>query len=369
MLNHCPTYTTKKRLPIAITLAVGAMIAGIVGTSAVFAQQAETTTPPIQENVVINNLSEVVLTAMPPRLGDDGSIVVKPGEKTQVQVRVRNTSAQAMPIVTSVQDFILSEDGETPMPVTDSVSNRWSLASWLTLAPTESVIQPKQTVGINILIEVPEDALPGGRYAMILHTPNTQANTQESGESSSVVSQKVGTLLYLVVDGPINEDAFLRNLTFPKFSEYGPVPFTYEVENLSDIHIAPQTSIEIFNIFNQKVETIPVATKNVFPFTTRNFEGKWDTIWGFGPYTAKATMSFGSAGAIVIATTSFWLLPIKIVIAAGVLLLTLLILMLAVKRHLNHRRKQDEELISALQKKIESLGVDDHGSNTNSDKE
>ena len=65
------------------------------------------------------------------------------------------------------------------------MSNRWSLASWITLTPTEQLLQPNQTVGINVIIEVPEDALPGGHYAMITHQPVstgglTSANTYDA---------------------------------------------------------------------------------------------------------------------------------------------------------------------------------------------
>ena len=105
---------------------------------------------------------QVTLTAIPPRYGDDNSLLLQPGEKTQVQVRVRNSSPKTLPITTLATDFILDVDGETPIPVTENVSNRWSLANWLTVVPQSQVLQPQETGVVNILIEVPEDALPGG---------------------------------------------------------------------------------------------------------------------------------------------------------------------------------------------------------------
>lgn len=303
---------------------------------------------------------KISLTAIPPRLGDDGSLTAAPGEKLQVQLRVRNLSEETIAVVTSAQDFILSPDGETPVPINDDVSNRWSLASWLTITPTEHQIAPKGTAGVNVLIEVPEDALPGGHYAMVLHTPGTNTNTTgdngaATSESSSAIDQRVGTLLYVVVEGPINEEAYVRDFSFPDFTEYGPVPFEFVVENNSDVHITPQISVEIYNLFNQKVDTIPVEPKNIFPLTSRRFSGAWDRVWGMGLYNAKLVMSYGSSGAVVIAHTSFWLLPIKIVIAVLSLLIVLLLVGLAIKRHLNHKRDLDEQRIKELETQIQEM--------------
>ncbi len=309
---------------------------------------------------------KVALTAIPPRLGDDGSLTGAPGEKLQVQLRVRNITETTIPVVTSIEDFILDEDGETPISINDNVSNRWSLASWVTATPTEHEIGPKSTEGINVLIEIPEDALPGGHYAMVLHTPGlaNPSLDENSGESASAVNQRVGTLLYVVVKGPINEEAYIRDFNIPGFSEYGPVPFDFTIENNSDIHITPQMSVEYYNMFNQKVDTIPVGPKNIFPLSSRDFSGKWDRIWGFGRYTAKLTMSYGSQGSIVVANTNFWLFPVKIVLAAITGLFTVLLIGFAIKRHLNHRKEMDTKRIQELESQIEEMQTQGDEENT-----
>lgn len=301
---------------------------------------------------------EVALTAIPPRLGDDGSISAKPGEKLQVQVRVKNISKSPIKITTSSHDFILSEDGQTPIAITDSVSNRWSLSNWLTVTPTQTIINSNQTVGMNVLIEVPNDALPGGHYAMIVHEPDYSTSSDQStqkNDSASVVSQRVGSLLYLVVEGPINEEAYIRDFTLPEFSEYGPVPFSFTVENNSDIHITPQMSIEIFNLFNQKVDEIAIESKNIFPLTAREFSGQWERIWGFGMYKAKLTMSFGSQGALVLAHKTFWLLPVRILLAIITLLVTVILLALAIKKHIAHRKSIESKRIEELEQELQNI--------------
>lgn len=302
---------------------------------------------------------QVTLTAIPPRLGDDTTLLLKPGEKKQVQIRVRNSSNRSLPILSVATDIIIAEDGETPIPVTEGVSNKWSLADWLTMVPQAQTLQPQETGMINVLIDVPVDALPGGHYAMITHQPSIKGIGEGGGgemvDSASGVSQRVGTLLYVVVDGEINEEAFIRDFTFPGFTEFGPVPFSFAVENVSDIHIQPKTKIEITDMFGREVDEIVVGEKNVFPLMSRDFEGKWEQVWGYGKYTAQATMSFGTEGKLVIAKTSFWLLPIKLILAALIVLLTLIGLIITIRRHMMRRRDTQNSKVELLEKRLQDL--------------
>lgn len=308
------------------------------------------TAPPAEE------VSDVItLTAMPPRLGDDHSLSVKPGEKLQTTIKVRNNSQQAFTINTAVNDFIIGEDGETPIAITEDVDYRWSLENWLILAPEFQTLQPRQTGIINVIIDVPEDALPGGHYAMITHQPVGLNGEKFQDSAASKINQRVGTLMYVLVEGPINEEAFIRDFTMPKFTEYGPVPFSFTVDNQSDIHIRPDISVEIYNIFGIKVDTVVLESKNVFPMVGRNFNDEWDQVWGTGYYRAKLIMSYGSEGSITIANTSFWLLPITLVIAAIIVILTLVAIFIVIRRHLIHRNSDDKQRMEMLEEKISQL--------------
>lgn len=321
----------------------------MIGLVRPIASQAQTAQP------AENQSDSITLTAMPPRMGDDNSLSAAPGEKLQTTIKVRNNSDKAFTINTAVDDFIIGEDGETPVAITEDVDYRWSLKDWLVLAPEFQSLQPKQTGVINVIIDIPEDALPGGHYAMVTHKPVGLNGEKFQDESSSKISQRVGTLLYVLVEGPINEEAFVRDFNMPKFTEYGPVPFSFIVDNQSDIHIKPDISIEIYNLLGIKVDTIVVESKNVFPMVGRNFSGEWDQVWGTGFYRAKLVMAYGSEGSITIAHTNFWLLPITIIIAAFIVLITLIVIFIAIRRHLLHRNNAEKERMQMLEDKISQL--------------
>ena len=303
-----------------------------------------------------DNKEAQTITAIPPRLGDEGSLKLKPGETTQIELRVRNSSNSPITINSEAIDFIVGEDGTTPVPLDnlDTSDSRWSLSTWLTIAPQEQILEPNQTTGLAVVITIPEDALPGGHYAMVAHTPATSGNLDNSG-SATGVNQRVGTLLYVIVDGPINEAAFIRDFNFTDFLEFGPVPFSFAVENESDVHIRPQMNIDIYNLFGKKVSSIQPGTKNIFPYESRSFSGEWEQIWGTGPYTAKLTMSFGQQGAVVIARTSFWLLPVKLLIAIITLIGVLIIAGISIRRHIIHRKTDQAARIQELESQVNEL--------------
>lgn len=339
--------TTAHKLPLllAITFGVVAMTSSSVFTSVAHAQAP-----------VINTDNQLVLTAIPPRMGEDGTLRLKPGDKTQVTLRVRNSSTQTIEIKTLARDFIIGEDGSTPIPVDSAVSNRWSLANWLTIVPNLQTLDPDELAGVSVLIEVPEDALPGGHYAMIMHSPNIDT-AEINAENSAAITQEVGTLLYVIVEGPINEQAFIRDFQFNEgnFAEFGPVPFNFVIENESDVHIRPQLNVEIFDFIGRKVATLQPETKNIFPLTSREFNGEWDQIWGTGYYNAQLTASYGTQGSVIMAKTSFWLLPIKLVITVIILILTLIAILISIHRHMAHRRDDRNKKISVLEDKLKEL--------------
>lgn len=301
-------------------------------------------------NIRANNRT---LVAMPPRAGEDGQLKIKPGEKYQTNIRVRNVSDQPITLKSYAQDFIVKEDGSTPIPVQDTVTNRWSLAQWMVITPNVHNLGPNETAEMTVMIDVPEDALPGGKYAMITHEPSIDTDITEEDGSGSGVSQRIGTLFYVIAEGLINEEAYIRNFQFKKFQEFGPVPYSFLIRNQSDIHIHPRMNVDIFNMFGQKSDSFQVDAKNIFPLNSRDFAGKWEKVWGFGMYTAKLTASYGESGQVAVATTNFWIIPIRIILSIFFGATLLIVIILATKRYHEKQNKLEKEKIKELQKKLD----------------
>lgn len=305
----------------------------------------------------VTQSDRVVLTASPPRLGDDGSLNGEPGEIVQTQVRVFNSLAVPITIKTVVEDFIIGQDGKTPIPVVEDISSMWSLASWITIPNETHVIEPHGEATIPVFINVPDNALSGGRYAMIMHQPvlvDGQAQVAGRIGAASGVNQRVGSLVYFQVAGEIDYQAVVRNLQLPKIVEYGPVPLSFDIENLSDIHIQPKINVEVHNLFGQTVEEIEVDSRNIFPYTMRQFVTEWDRVWGFGRYQVKIIASYGD-GQFSMAKDTFWFIPYTLMLSIVFILLALIGVGVAVRRHLAHRNRFEQQHIDLLEDRIRQL--------------
>jgi hypothetical protein len=159
-----------------------------------------------------------------------------------------------------------------------------------------------------LTVLAPQDALPGGHYAMVLHSPDAKSTLQETG---AAIQTNVGTLVYITVPGDIKQDARIDRFTAPSFSEYGPIPFNNIITNLSDIHIKPLGSIKITNWLGGKTADLLLEDKNIFPYTTRNFENLLDKKYLFGRYKAQFLAGYGTNGQALAATLYFWVIPWK----------------------------------------------------------
>jgi len=341
-----------RRLPILLaTLGLYAAL-GIGGLGVVRAQQAS------QNELDVQTSESLVFTAIPPRTE---VIEIRPGETIQTSVQLKNISGKKQVIHSQAKDFIIDKDGRTPIPVTteEGAPLRWSLAQWITVSPDSKTIAPNEIAQFNVVIRAPANALPGGHYAMIVHSPAPESDrvggTAKKLQSASSVSPQVGTLVYVKVPGNIHEEAFIRAFRVPSWVEFGPVPLSYQIENTSDIHISPQASIEIKNIFGMTKEKIVVEPLNIFPYSTRQFSAQFDQTWGFGPYTAHLTVPYGSSGKLVSANIVFWMFPYRIVMAILVLFFVLLALYIVIKRHIDHRNDVKTHHIEVLEERIREL--------------
>lgn len=284
--------------------------------------------------------STSTITAIPPRK----EFEISPNQTKTLELKLRNDSDTLHYYQVQVTDFIVSDLAGTPIPVTEQTSGRWSLASWVT-TPDFLPVDAGSTQLVKITITAPSDALPGGHYAMVTYQPNPNLERGGLQDTGAQIGQRAGTLLYATVPGDITQDALIRKFTAPRFTEYGPVEFYLQVENLSDVHIQPTGTLTISDIFGRKLDTLKVEMQNIFPDSIREHTTQWAQKWGYGRYRADLKLAYGDQGGTLTASIFFWLFPIRIVIYSLLLLLSLLSLLLIFRhRHLKHEKELEEEV-------------------------
>lgn len=291
----------------------------------------------------------VSLVVSPPSTQIEG----KPGETIQKNVKITNNSPESELILQAhVQDFIVQDDLGTPIPVSVTTSGRYLASPWFTLEKSEFVIPANQTMQIVVLINVPDDALPGGHYAGVFFQPVAARNMKKT---VSYTAAQVGSLFAITVPGDIKFDALIKDFrTKLDVFEFGPIDFTAVIENQSDTHITPKTNIVIHDMFGRKLADVPVNDVNIFPYTSRTLQATWETVWGLGRYSATLSSAYGP-GMLASRTTYFWIMPYRILAAIGVVLLVLLALIISIRRHLKHRQDHRDDEIDELKRKIVEL--------------
>lgn len=294
--------------------------------------------------------ADSTITAIPPRL----ILSANSGGSITSQLKVRNGSDVAENYLVTVQDFVVYDTAGTPIPVATSVSNRWSLASWIT-APELIPVDAKATQTVNIKINIPRTALPGGHYAMITYMPNGESKPGDLKKTASLIGQRVGTLIYFTVSGPVKEQVNITKFDIPRFTENGPVSITGTLESLSDVHVSPQGSVTIFDPLNTKVAELPVDFGNIFPETSRDFTSLWNQKWGWGRYRANLNVSYGTTGAVATATIFFWLFPIRLVIIVLVAIISILTVIILLNKRSKRHQEQLEKEVRQLKQELEHI--------------
>lgn len=288
------------------------------------------------------------MTAIPPRV----ELSVNPGQYVQQVVQFKNDGDTTIYITAVTKDFIVQDTTGKPEFVTAQVSGRWSAASWMNISPSSFTVQPGAIADLVLSVNVPKDALPGGHYAGVLYQTAGQAIKLGVGTGAgSAVQQVVGSLVYLNVAGPITERAEVRTFAAPNFLEFGPVNFTTEIANMSDIHLSPQGTVTIRNMFGKNVATLQLNPdkRNVFPGTSFVFKNTWDTKYLLGRYRADLVTTYGSGGTLT-ATIYFLVFPVRIALA---ILLALVIVLLLVAAYRKHHQTQEETQVLEEESKEE----------------
>lgn len=249
------------------------------------------------------------LTISPPTV----SISANPGEAKEGKIKIINDSNETLSFIVDTQDYIVVDTVGTPNILPENtLNNKYSAAAWLGVSPNKFTVEPGQKQELGYYMQIPADAKPGGHYAAIVFKPDVVKGEQSVG---TTVSSQIGTLFYINVPGAIKEDASILSFLTNWFNEYGPVNLKTQIENLGDLHIAPQGKISVTNIFGQKVETQDLPNHNIFPEATRDYENTVGKKWMFGPYKATLLASYGVNNNLPLSSTvTFWVIPWKIIL-------------------------------------------------------
>lgn len=275
--------------------------------------------------------------------------LVEPGEIYKGELRVTNQSNMPQKMYPFLKDFTVEGDQGRVKLYEPGVESGSFLASWIEIETSGFEFRPREEKAIPYTIKVPGNAGPGGYYGAIVFGPKASdynIDSEDKGAGMSIVHQ-VSSLILLQVKGEVFEDARLREFVTDRGSYNTPfeVEFSTKIENLGNVHIKPQGSIRVENMFGKEVDNIIFndTGSNVMPDSMRVMKNNWSGEMGFGRYKASLGLTFGTSpknGGKGMQSLHqdiyFWVVPWKIVTPVlGVLLVAIIVFALFVRFYKN----------------------------------
>ena len=247
---------------------------------------------------------------------------VDPGDTVSGELFIQNEESQARTLYPVFEKFT-EEEGVKKFTREESDLSTWFKAQSLIS------LKPGQQARIPFSIEVPEDASPGGHFAVIWWS--TAPADFEGQEQVSIVT-RAGILVYVTVSGDIKEEGGIESFSTSgnkKLLTQLPIVFNIIFKNTGNVHLKPQGNTLIKNVFGKTKDSLSINQfgLNILPQTRKSFQEKWQPkSLAFGFLKAELNLNFGESKKS--STQSIWFFVFNWK-AFGTTVLILIVLVLA----------------------------------------
>jgi hypothetical protein len=281
------------------------------------------------------------LTLVPPTL----EYTVQPGQTLEPKVKLYNEETEAISVFASTANFDAGDEEGSPNFLFEDTPT--DLASWIEFPQGALTLQPDQRIEVPIKITVPANAEPGGHYASLFFGTDPSLKPQEGGQVN--IQSLIGTLVIIRVEGDVRELASIAEFAATK-SSYArlPVEFTLRIKNEGNVHIKPQGTVTITNLWGGQTTRLTLNEVNgaVLPNSYRRFNTQWHKVdttgdqkgfftelknewhnFALGSYTATAVVTYGQSRLTLQDKVQVTMVPWRL-LSVGALLVIVIILIL-----------------------------------------
>jgi len=201
------------------------------------------------------------------------------------------------------------------------------LAEWFKMEKSVS-LQAGEQKEIPFTIEVPQNAPPGGHFAVIWW------GTASPDAKQVAIVTRAGILVYLQVSGEVNErgEVIEFSLANGKFFVFKlPEDFVVNFQNQGNTYLKPQGEIAVKNIFGSAIADFKVNAKERIIFPENNqildIAKKFDKLpFAFGFYKAELALQWGEKQNDILKNVWFFVFPWKTVLIIVIILAGLLLI-------------------------------------------
>ncbi len=240
----------------------------------------------------------------------------KPGETIVKEISVTNRISDNHTFELTVEDIEGSDDPDTSVVLLGAEKGPYTIKDYVSFPNKTFTLNLGERAWVPVTISIPPNAEPGGFYGSILISTIRESENASNETAKSPVIARVGTLFFLTVPGDIKREGYTKELSLMNkkwWYESGPINLNILYENKGSVHLNPYGEIRIKNTFGEEVGFLEIEPWFALPESLRTREVTWDREMLFGRYVVTAHINRGYDDIIDEVSTSFWVLPWKIV--------------------------------------------------------
>lgn len=261
-------------------------------------------------------------------------ITVPAGTTGTVQIIVTNLTNNSLTLQPIENDFIAGgEEGQAALILSpDSYAPSHSLKRFM-VPISDITLPPKGGTTVNVNIDVPKTAQPGGYFGALRFSPTVGGS---SNSSSVALGESVASLILMTVPGPTFEQLTLTNFDVEQngssagnFRTPNALSLFVRFENKGNLQESPFGQIDVqkgkkvlytydFNQADPKSEILPDSFRR-WTIPLKGF-GK------FGKYTVSGTFTYGTNGNTIDIEKTIWIIPTTYIIAGIIIVVVLVVL-------------------------------------------
>jgi len=270
-------------------------------------------------------------------------LVIKPGESKTITVYVRNVTEGTEVLNVVKNDFEAKDETGTPSLMLNGEANpTHGLKRYMT-APERLTIPKGKQQGVQVTIKIPKDAAGGGYYGAVRFAPGANSSNAVSPNADNVaLAGSVASLILVRVPGDITEELQIASLAAVQgekaktfFTSGKNVDAMIRFRNSGNIQVQPYGKVtlkkgsKVLGTYEINDATPP---GNVIPDSIRRFTVDLDgKVGSFGKYQLVGNFGYGENGQLLSATTTFFVIPLYMIIGVVVLILLIIGMILFLK--------------------------------------
>lgn len=258
---------------------------------------------------------------------------IKPGEAGTVSITIKNVTKGAITAKALVNDFEADGDTGEPKLLTDETKRSSASIRDFLLGLDDIELAAGQEKEIIVPVQIPSDASPGAYYGVVRYQAIPKAQT-EQGAGQVALTASVGSLVLIEVPGNITEKiqvqevkAYLNNKSGSIFTQK-PKQVGVKIKNLGNSFAKPFGQVQVKNMRGKQVYAYELNNftprGNILPNSERTFKDELKGVGLPGRYKVTANVSFGKGGEVLSYTSSFWYLPVWMLVITATVVIALL---------------------------------------------